>query len=103
MPRFAYLIASAVALAAPSVSFAAEVPSFLNEVVPLLTKAGCNQGACHGKGAGQNGFRLSLRGFAPDQDFRSLTREFDGRRIDPTKPEDSLLLLKATGQVPHEG
>src|SRR3954447_2813280 len=78
-------------------------PSFLNEVVPILTKQGCNQGACHGKGAGQNGFRLSLRGYAPEQDHRWLTREFDGRRIDPARPERSLLLLKATGQVPHEG
>ena len=78
-------------------------PSFLNEVVPILTRAGCNQGSCHGKGAGQNGFRLSLRGYAPKQDHRSLTREFDGRRIDPTRPENSLLLLKATAQVPHEG
>ncbi len=71
--------------------------------MPLLTKAGCNQGACHGKGAGQNGFRLSLRGYAPDQDYRWITREFDGRRIDPTNPEESLLLRKATGQTPHEG
>lgn len=92
------------ALLCSSAARAAEKPpSFLNEVVPLLTKAGCNQGSCHGKGAGQNGFRLSLRGYAPDQDHRSITREFDGRRIHPSKPEDSLLLLKATGQAPHEG
>lgn len=78
-------------------------PSFGTEVVPLLTKAGCNQGACHGKGAGQNGFRLSLRGFAPEQDYRWITREFSGRRLDPTEPESSLLLRKAAGQVPHEG
>src|SRR6266545_1900678 len=103
MPRFAYLIASAVALAAPRASSAADVPSFNNDVMPLLTKAGCNQGACHGKGAGQNGFRLSLRGFAPDQDYKWITREFSGRRLDRTKPEESLLLRKATGQTPHEG
>ncbi len=64
---------------------------------------GCNQGACHGKGAGQNGFRLSLRGFAPEQDHKWITREFSGRRLDPTKPEESLILRKATGQTPHEG
>jgi hypothetical protein len=95
----------AVALAAGAVTptARADAPSFLNEVVPVLTRTGCNQGACHGKGNGQNGFRLSLRGYAPDQDHRYLTREFDGRRIDPAKPEDSLLLQKATGQVPHEG
>lgn len=78
-------------------------PSFLNEVVPLLTKAGCNQGACHGKGAGQNGFRLSLRGYAPDQDFRWITREFAGRRIDRVEPENGLMLRKATATAPHEG
>lgn len=93
----------AVALAASAAPARAAGPSFDTDVVPLLTKAGCNQGACHGKGAGQNGFRLSLRGFAPDDDHKWLTREFAARRIDRTRPEDSLLLLKATGQVPHEG
>lgn len=79
------------------------VPSYLNEVIPVLTKAGCNQGACHGKGAGQNGFKLSLRGYAPDQDYQALVREFGGRRLDRAKPEESLLLRKATAQTPHEG
>ena len=78
-------------------------PSFLNDVIPVLTKTGCNQGECHGKGAGQNGFRLSLRGYAPDQDWRSIAREFDGRRIDPAHPEESLLLRKPVGLAPHEG
>jgi hypothetical protein len=72
-------------------------------VVPIFTRMGCNQGACHGKGAGQNGFRLSLRGYAPEMDHYSLTREFLGRRCDPTNPEDSLLLRKATSQANHEG
>ena len=79
------------------------VPSFRNDVVPILTRQGCNQGACHGKGAGQNGFRLSLRGYAPELDYRWITREFDGRRIDPRAAETSLLLRKATGEAPHEG
>ncbi|HEX4611436.1 MAG TPA: DUF1549 domain-containing protein, partial [Urbifossiella sp.] len=96
-----FAVALAAGVVTPTVR--AHTPSFLNEVVPVLTRSGCNQGACHGKGNGQNGFRLSLRGYAPDQDHRYLTREFDGRRIDPAKPEDSLLLQKATGQVPHEG
>ena len=78
-------------------------PSFVNGVVPLFTRLGCNQGACHGKGTGQNGFRLSLRGYAPDWDHTSLTREFDGRRVSPASPEDSLLLRKPTGAAPHEG
>jgi hypothetical protein len=84
-------------------SVSAEAPSFLNEVMPVMTRMGCNQGACHGKGAGQNGFRLSLRGYAPDQDWKSIVREFDGRRLDRTDPERSLLLLKAAGISPHEG
>jgi hypothetical protein len=104
MRRFAYALAAVAAAGSPSaVRAAGQTPSFLNEVVPVLTRAGCNQGACHGKGAGQNGFRLSLRGYAPDQDHRWLSREFDGRRIDPTQPEESLLLRKATGRTPHEG
>ena len=49
-------------------------PSFREDIIPLLTRAGCNQGACHGKLAGQNGFRLSLRGFAPDEDFDQIGR-----------------------------
>jgi hypothetical protein len=78
------------------------VPSFIRDIEPLLTRQGCNQGACHGKGSGQNGFRLSLRGYAPELDHRWLTREFAARRVGPS-PEESLLLRKATGQVPHEG
>ncbi|HYH64051.1 MAG TPA: hypothetical protein VD866_05085 [Urbifossiella sp.] len=61
----------AVALAAAALTPSAQAqPSFLNEVMPILTRSGCNQGACHGKGTGQNGFRLSLRGYAPEQDHR---------------------------------
>ena len=96
-----FVIAVGLAIATPNAH--AETPSFLNEVVPVLTKSGCNQGACHGKGAGQNGFRLSLRGYAPRQDHEYLTREFGGRRIDPTRPENSLILQKATARIPHEG
>jgi hypothetical protein len=89
-------------LAAASVR-AEEAPSFVNDVVPVLTRLGCNQGACHGKNAGQNGFRLSLRGYAPELDHVWITREFDGRRINPSVPEASLLLLKPLGQAPHLG
>ena len=78
-------------------------PSFNRDVLPLLTKLGCNQGACHGKLAGQNGFRLSLRGFAPEWDHFWITREFFGRRISGTRPEDSLLVSKPLGTVPHAG
>lgn len=90
----------ALVLAAPA---AADPPSFLNEVVPVLTRAGCNQGACHGKAVGQNGFRLSLRGYAPDQDHAAITHEFGGRRIDAAVPENSLLLRKPLGDAPHQG
>ncbi len=102
MPRIAPLTALAVILSAHTVS-AADAPSYLHEVIPVLTKTGCNQGACHGKGAGQNGFKLSLRGYDPEADHRSLTREFDGRRIDPTEPARSLLVTKPLTSVPHEG
>jgi hypothetical protein len=100
MSRFGWSILVMVFL---PLARAEEGPSFLNEVVPVLTKAGCNQGACHGKGAGQNGFRLSLRGYAPEQDYRWLTREFVGRRTGGADPAQSLLLLKATAQASHEG
>src|SRR5437588_13085390 len=79
------------------------VPSFVNDVLPVLTRLGCNQGACHGKGAGQNGFRLSLRGYAPEWDHAWITREFAGRRVSRAVPEASLLLSKPLGQAPHEG
>jgi len=93
-----FLLLSACAPARP-----AEAPSFVHDVEPLFTRLGCNQGSCHGKGAGQNGFRLSLRGYAPEMDHLWLTREYDGRRLDTTTPENSLLLLKALGKAPHEG
>ncbi|HYG78568.1 MAG TPA: DUF1549 domain-containing protein [Planctomycetota bacterium] len=78
-------------------------PSFRQDVLPVLTKAGCNSGACHGKLAGQNGFRLSLRGYAPEWDHEWLTTEVAGRRVNLSHPADSLLLLKPLGAVPHEG
>jgi Protein of unknown function (DUF1553)/Protein of unknown function (DUF1549) len=76
---------------------------FATQVIPALSKAGCNQGACHGTPTGKNGFRLSLRGYLPDQDYDSLTRDMEGRRLSRTSPAASLILLKATGAVPHEG
>jgi hypothetical protein len=78
-------------------------PSFTNDVVPIFTRYGCNQGACHGKGAGQNGFRLSLRGYAPEQDHAWLTREYFGRRISLVDPDSSELLRKPCGLALHEG
>jgi hypothetical protein len=78
-------------------------PSFTHDILPLLTRYDCNSGGCHGKLAGQNGFRLSLRGYAPEADFESLTRESRGRRVNPAAPESSLLVAKANGSVAHAG
>ena len=79
------------------------VPSFLNDVQPVLTKAGCNSGACHGSEAGKNGFKLSLRGYDPEFDHAVLTREAVGRRVARWDPSKSLLLLKPTLTIPHQG
>lgn len=78
--------------------------SFVNDVVPVLTKAGCNAGVCHAKaGGGQNGFQLSLLGFEPQEDYQHLVLEGRGRRLFPLDPSRSLLLAKATGDLPHGG
>src|SRR5438067_9104486 len=81
----------------------ARLVSFVNDVVPVLTRAGCNQGTCHGAAAGKNGFKLSLRGFAPDLDYIAITRQSNGRRICKTAPERSLLLRKPLLETPHRG
>src|SRR5262249_7134691 len=78
-------------------------PSFRNHVIPMLTKVGCNSGACHGALAGKGGFKLSLRGYDPDTDHFVLTRQSLGRRVDPVEPAHSLLLMKPTMTVPHGG
>ena len=78
--------------------------SFVNDIVPVLTKAGCNVGVCHAKaGGGQKGFQLSLLGFEPLEDYEHLLKEGRGRRLFPGEPDRSLLLLKASGQTPHGG
>ncbi len=76
---------------------------FANQVVPVFTKAGCNGGSCHGKLSGQNGFRLSLLGFYPGDDYDFLVKEDRGRRLFPAGPANSLLIKKATNVVPHRG
>jgi hypothetical protein len=78
-------------------------PSFRNEIIPLLTKIGCNSGACHGALAGKGGLKLSLRGYAPAVDHFVLTRQVLGRRVDPIEPARSLMLLKPTMTVSHGG
>jgi hypothetical protein len=76
---------------------------FIRDVNPVLTKAGCNQGTCHGAKEGKYGFKLSLRGYDPLFDVRSLKDDLAGRRLNVASPDDSLMLLKATAGVPHEG
>lgn len=80
-----------------------EVATFERDIMPILTRAGCNAGACHGKARGQNGFALSLLGYDPDFDYNAITKEARGRRVFPAAPEHSLLLEKAAAKVPHGG
>jgi hypothetical protein len=81
-----------------------QVPtSFINDVMPLLSRTGCNQGTCHGSAEGKNGFKLSLRGYDSLFDHRALTDDLEGRRFNRAAPDSSLMLLKATGQTPHAG
>jgi hypothetical protein len=77
--------------------------SFKLDVMPVFMRAGCNSGSCHGAARGKDGFRLSLFGFDPDGDHYRLTREINGRRINLAVPNESLLLEKAMGKVPHSG
>lgn len=81
----------------------AKAISFRHDVEPLLTKLNCNSGACHGALAGKGGFRLSLRGYDPEFDHRTITRESLGRRVEYADPAKSLLLTKPTGALPHKG
>jgi hypothetical protein len=84
----------------------AEAPTsinFPNQIVPIFTKNGCNGGGCHGKSSGQNGFKLSLLGFEPGEDFEHLVKEARGRRLFPAAPERSLLLVKGAAILPHGG
>ena len=78
-------------------------PSFRNEVLPVLSKAGCNTGGCHGALAGKGGFRLSLFGYNPEADYLSIARESRGRRVELSDPGSSLLLVKPTTALPHKG
>jgi len=84
-------------------SDAAATPTFRNDVLPIISKAGCNSGGCHGALAGKGGFRLSLFGYNPAADHAAITREILGRRIEPSDPARSLILLKPTTAVKHKG
>ncbi len=80
-----------------------EEPSFQLDVMPILSKASCNGGGCHGAIAGKAGFRLSLFGYDPASDYLTITREARGRRVDLQEPGASLLLTKPTTALPHKG
>ncbi|MDC0261595.1 DUF1549 and DUF1553 domain-containing protein [Planctomycetaceae bacterium] len=100
------LITCCLLLVSAQVVYSEEVPAsidFENDVMPVLTKFGCNAGACHGKARGQNGFQLSLLGFDPNFDYEALVTESRGRRVFPFAPEKSLLLTKPSGKSPHGG
>ncbi|OWK43219.1 DUF1549 and DUF1553 domain-containing protein [Fimbriiglobus ruber] len=98
------LLSLAIALVPTCATVRAGAPvSFHTDVAAVLSRAGCNSGPCHGNLNGKGGFKLSLRGFDPDADYVTLTRDMLARRTDPVRPTESLLLKKATGQVSHEG
>jgi hypothetical protein len=104
--RFLLGTVSTLSLLAPNFVFSEEDEelNFVHDVVPILTKAHCNSGACHAKAdVGQRGFRLSLLGFEPQEDYEHIVKEAKGRRVFPNAPEQSLFLLKATNTVPHGG
>jgi WD40 repeat protein len=89
----------ATQIAEPSVAEA----DFIRDVNPILTRLGCSQGTCHGADKGRNGFKLSLRGYDAPFDIRALTDDLASRRVNTASPDDSLILLKATGAAPHQG
>jgi len=80
-----------------------EITSFRRDVMPVLFRAGCNSGTCHGSARGKDGFMLSLFGYDPKGDYERIVHEMVGRRVNAAVPEQSLLLLKAIGAVPHTG
>jgi hypothetical protein len=91
-----------LALAAPATARAAEF-HFENDILPILGRYGCSASGCHAKSEGQGGFKLSVLGSDPEADYAALTKEGRGRRTFPASPDDSLILRKGTGRVPHGG
>ena len=91
-----------IALTAAASLFGADV-TFVRDVSPILTKVGCTSGPCHGGAKGKNGFKLSLRGYDPEFDYRAIINDMSGRRFNRTEPAQSLVLLKPTQAIPHGG
>lgn len=90
-------------LVAPASASAADAFHFENDILPILSRYGCNSSGCHGKAEGQGGFKLSVFASDPEADYAALTKESRGRRVFPAKPEESLLLRKGTGRTAHGG
>src|SRR3954453_22667145 len=103
LPRCTTLLVTTLLAWPAATARAQDSVTFRNDVMGVLSRAGCNQGTCHGNLNGKNGFKLSLRGQDPDFDRAALTRDMQGRRVNTLRPENSLVLLKATATVPHEG
>src|SRR5688572_9038199 len=97
MKFFLFLIP--ISLAAQS----APKPTFVRDVMPIFNKTGCTSGPCHGGAKGKNGFKLSLRGYDPEFDYRAVLHDMSGRRYNRAEPARSLVLLKPTQQLPHGG
>lgn len=76
---------------------------FVRDIEPMMSKAGCNAGPCHGSAKGKNGFKLSLRGYDPEYDYQTLINDLGGRRLNRVRVDESLMLQKPLGDVPHEG
>jgi len=101
-PVAAFFVVFSLAGLAPATEPAA-VPSFRRDVMPVFFRAGCNAGTCHGSARGKDGYMLSLFGYDPAGDYRRTVEDIPGRRVNTAVPSESLLLLKATGAVPHTG
>lgn len=102
--EFSLACCAAALVLAPSGAGAAERPTnFIRDVMPILNRTGCTGGPCHGSAKGKNGFKLSLRGYDPEFDYRALLFEVSGRRFNRAAPAQSLMLAKPAMQIPHEG
>src|ERR1700742_4670200 len=102
--QFTPALVAVAGLLCTSLDLRAEEPIFFSrDVMAVLSKAGCNAGSCHGNATGKGGFKLSLRGQDPDLDWLALVRDQSGRRVNLLQPENSLILLKATASLAHEG
>lgn len=105
LSRSVLLAASAVLVSAAAAAAEAPKPtlSFKNDILPLLSRHGCAGGSCHAKAEGQNGFALSVFAYNPQADYREIVHNARGRRVFPAAPEQSLLVLKSTNRIDHEG